>query len=125
MKIKYNGTLYERIQLVKSQLNWKWEGVVHEVLTCPEVHSLGTIEDVAFMILGGGDRSQDPKKFLKDAALLEKSLQDNPGRSPYGILSCESYRDGGELERAIEVYEDRVLMGGWDQEVFGRCTKLQ
>ena len=34
------------------------------------------------------------------------------------FLLARSYDDGGELPRALANYERRVLLGGWDEEVF-------
>lgn len=118
IKIQYNGLAYDRIQLVKSSLDWKWIGVVHEVLISPELKSSDTLKDVTMVIIGGGDRSRDPKKYLKDAALLEKAIQKDPFNARNVFYLAQSYRDAGEIERAIESYEKRMKMGGWDQEVY-------
>jgi len=118
LKIQYGNIAYNRIQLVKSRLDWMWMGVVHEALVSPRITSQETLKDVTMVIMGGGDRSNDPKKFLKDAALLEKALQEEPNSTRNVFYLAQSYRDAGEIKKAIEIYERRVKMGGWDQEVF-------
>jgi len=118
LTIHYSGTTYARTQLVKSSLDWKWVGVVHEVVICPEAVTMDVLANVSMEIVGGGDRSQDTQKFLKDALLLEKEVKNNPKETRTVFYLAQSYRDGDMLEKAIATYQKRVDMGGWDQEVF-------
>jgi glycosyltransferase involved in cell wall biosynthesis len=116
--INYNGTAYDRIHLAKSDLDWKWVGPVHEVLVSPENASAAHFDHASITIVGGGDRSHDPAKFIKDAKILEKALVEEPNSTRYRFYLAQSYRDAGLSELAIENYKKRVEMGGWDQEVF-------
>jgi glycosyltransferase involved in cell wall biosynthesis len=116
--IKYGGMTYGRIALIKGTKPWRWEGAVHEVLVCHEPFSQGFLEGVIMRIIGGGDRSQDPKKFLKDAALLEEALRKDPTHARSQFYLAQSYRDAEVPELALTHYQKRVDMGGWDQEVF-------
>ncbi len=118
LNIKYNGMTYGRTAVVKSCLDWKWVGVVHEVLVSPYAMSSEVLDDVTMLIIGGGDRSNDPEKYLKDAALLEKALLEEPNHARYQFYLAQSYRDAEKPELALVHYEKRVEMGGWDQEVF-------
>jgi glycosyltransferase involved in cell wall biosynthesis len=115
---KYGNTTYARNQLVKSGLDWKWIGPVHEVLVSPWAYSYETLDGLSMVIVGGGDRSRDPKKFLKDAKVLEAALKKEPDHARWVFYLASSYRDAGKLERAIKTYEKRVSMGGWYEEVF-------
>ncbi len=116
--IKYGGMTYGRIALVKEGLPWEWKGAVHEVLVCYEAGPSGHLNDVIMRIIGGGDRSQDPKKFLRDAALLEKELEKDPTHARSQFYLAQSYRDAKSHDLAMIHYQKRVDMGGWDQEVF-------
>lgn len=116
--IKYGGMTYGRIAVVKDDLPWEWKGAVHEVLVCYEAGPSGHLDDVIMRIIGGGDRSQDPKKFLRDAALLEKELEKDPTHARSQFYLAQSYRDAENPELALAHYQKRVDMGGWDQEVF-------
>lgn len=118
IRIDYSGSTYYRTQLISTRLPWKWVGVVHEVLVCDEMTTMGNLDGVTMVIVGGGDRSQDPKKFEKDALVLEKALLEEPGNARYTFYLAQSYRDAGQLKKAQEVYERRVALGGWDEEVF-------
>jgi glycosyltransferase involved in cell wall biosynthesis len=118
LTINYSGSSYLRPQLVRNDLGWRWGGVVHEALFCDNAYNMGTLEGVSMLIIGGGDRSRDPKKFERDAKLLEKALKKNPSSTRDLFYLAQSYKDAGKLKAAIASYEKRVAMGGWDQEVF-------
>ena len=118
LTINYSGSSYLRPQLVRTDLGWRWGGVVHEALFCDNAYNMGTLEGVSMLIIGGGDRSRDPKKFERDAKLLEKALKKNPSSTRDLFYLAQSYKDAGKLKAAIASYEKRVAMGGWDQEVF-------
>jgi glycosyltransferase involved in cell wall biosynthesis len=123
MKIRYGGMTYDRIQLIRNTPDWSWVGVVHEVLVSPHMGNAKMLDGVKMVIVGGGDRSHDPKKFLKDALLLENALKDDPTNARYTFYLAQSYRDAEMPEQALKVYQKRVEMGGWDQEVY--CSLLQ
>lgn len=115
---KYSGTTYNRIELVNNHLDWKWVGVLHEYLECPNSSSSELLCNVYNMVSTDGARSQDPDKFFKDAALLEKALEKDPNNCRYVFYLAQCYKDSGQLEKAIKAYEKRITMGGYAQEVF-------
>src|ERR1700733_8577172 len=40
---EYAGTQYKRLQLIKGDLNWKWEGKIHEVLVSSQAKNIDTL----------------------------------------------------------------------------------
>lgn len=114
----YGGMRYERNQLIKNSLNWEWVGVLHEVLGSSQASTHGKLENVANVPTADGARSQDPRKFHKDAELLETALIDEPNNTRYVFYLAQSYKDAGEHESSLRNYEKRIAMGGWDQEVY-------
>ena len=50
--------------------------------------------------------------------ILEQGLLDEPTNTRYVFYLAQSYRDAQDLEKAIETYERRVAMGGWEEEVY-------
>ena len=127
--IKFGGMSYQRYQLISSKLPWKWEGVLHEALTCAVQPSSATLDGITYVVSCDGARTQDPNKFRKDAAVLEAALKEQPDNTRYTFYLAQSYRDAGEYEKSIAWYQKRVEQGGWDQEVFwsvlqiGLCQK--
>lgn len=116
--INYSGTCYDRMQLINTKVPFQWIGVVHEVLYCEEAKDCDYLKGVTMVIIGGGGRSRDPHKFLKDAQLLEADLLIDPNNSRTMFYLAQSYRDANLLTEALDRYEKRVAMGGWNEEVF-------
>lgn len=121
--IQLPGLLYPRIQLIKNQKIWNWVGVRHEVLPPPPGATHATLDGVKIACTRDGARSQDTKKYEKDAEALEKALLDEPNNTRYMFYLAQSYRDACQLEKSLEAYQQRVAAGGWDEELF--WSKLQ
>lgn len=116
---KYGGSNYVRNQMIKSSLNWKWRGVVHEIVWSDQARNYEILNGVHnFIRPFQGCRSRDEKKYWNDAMALEKALKKNPNNTRDVFYLAQSYRDCGELELSIKNYERRIALGGWDQEVF-------
>lgn len=117
-RINYSGTFYDRMQLINTKVPFRWIGVVHEVLVCETARDFAYLDGVTMKIIGGGGRSRDPDKFLRDAELLEADLLSDPGNSRSMFYLAQSYRDANLLDEALDRYQKRVEMGGWNEEVF-------
>lgn len=116
--IYHSGTKYDRIHLINNHLQWSWKGVLHEALIAPPAATSASLPGVRNVFTGEGARSKDPKKYLKDAQILEEAVLKEPDNSRYAFYLAQSYLDAREHAKALEAYEKRVAMGGWDQEVF-------
>ncbi len=117
-EMKYGGSKFYRVNIVRSDLNWKWIGVLHEYIHSPIANTSDVFKGIINLIKIEGCRSQDPLKYQKDAKVLEKALLDEPNNDRYVFYLAQSYRDSEENELAIQNYEKRISMGGWDQEVY-------
>lgn len=115
---EFSGTKYGRVQLVKSSLAWRWKGVLHEAIDCVDAKTSNVIPKIVNFVRTDGSRSQDPLKYFKDAAILEKALIEEPDNTRYVFYLAQSYKDAGMYEEAIKNYQKRISMGGWDQEIF-------
>lgn len=114
-----NGVDYRRTLLINNHLDWKWQGILHETLVSPQARSSEVLQGVInFSNTEDGFRSSDPKKYHKDAEVLEEALRRDPTNSRYVFYLAQSYANGHEFELALKNYEKRAMMGGWDQEVF-------
>jgi glycosyltransferase involved in cell wall biosynthesis len=120
LEIRYGELLYRRVALVDASLPWRWEGVLHEYLEAGRRTTRGILPGVVMRILGGGGRSQvqEREKFERDARVLEQALVDEPGNARYAYYLAQSWRDAGQHERALQAYERRAAMGGFEEEVF-------
>ena len=118
LRVEDAGTSYLRIHLFRSDLDYHYLGVLHEVLMSAEKRSMGRIDGLVYQRTGGGARSVSPNKYRRDAEVLEAALAAEPKNARYAFYLAQSWRDAGELEKAIAAYEQRAQMGGWEEEVY-------
>jgi len=111
---------YQRTQLVRNTLPWRYQGVLHEFLTCEGSRPSEHLQ-IAMRRNHDGARRRDPETYRRDVALLENALLSETDPfliSRYTFYLAQSYRDCGEKAKAIEAYLRRAELGHWNQEVF-------
>lgn len=118
-----NGPVrYRRAQICSNRREFGYRGVLHEFLQGPPGPiSRGTTTGFYISSTREGARSQDPAKYRKDAALLEKALQTEQDpflRSRYTFYLARSYQDAGKKEQALEAFLKRAALGCWTEEIF-------
>lgn len=113
-----DGCNYMKSFILSTALPWKWVGVLHEYLDCDRAYHIGTLKNIKYHYGADGARSKDPAKFLKAARTLEEALEKEPNNTRYAFYLAESYKDAGEKIKALEAYQKRISMGGWDEETF-------
>ena len=117
--VKQSNSSYQRILLINNRLSWKWKGVLHEMLDSEEAQTSYVLDNVVTLSSTlDGNRSRDPQKYKKDAEVLEKALLSEPENARYVYFLAQSYLSAKEFIKALENFEKRACMGGWDQEVF-------
>jgi hypothetical protein len=107
LRIADTTVSYNRTQIVKAALPWRWRGVLHEFLTCEEARSSGILEGLRLRRHHDGARRRDPQTYRRDAEILEAALQTESDpfmRSRYQFYLAQSYRDCGEKEKALQAY---------------------
>ena len=119
LKMVLNEIEYYNTKLIKTSKNWRWEGVLHEYLTCDKSQpSVAYQGNYAMRATREGNRSHNPDKYKRDIEVLEKAIVDEPNNTRYRFYLAQSYRDDGNNEKALEHYQKRVDMGGWAEEVY-------
>jgi glycosyltransferase involved in cell wall biosynthesis len=117
------GIEYTRPLLSSTRLPFSYRGVLHEFLDIPvgATHG-GRMAEFRYESFFDGARSRNPRKFLDDAELLERTLASDadPDLIPrYTFYLAQSYRDAGLDEQAAENYQRRAEMtSGWIEEAF-------
>jgi len=114
----YAGTHYARLALAATRLPWRWVGVLHEYPDCGQHVRAEPLATPTVLIHHDGARAHDPSTYLKDIAILEASLRDNPDNVRDAFYLAQSYRDAGRLSESKHSYQRRASMGGWDEEVW-------
>lgn len=115
----HDGALrYLRTSLVDARLPWRYVGVLHEYIDCGQAIHPVELAGPHVIYTRDGARARNPNKSREDAEVLAAALQAEPGNTRYQFYLAQSWMGAGELERALDAYEARAAMGGWDQEVW-------
>ena len=142
-----DGFRYTNVRLVNARLTgerrWRYWGSTHEFCASVSIDNhverfmLDTIE-----FRDHADGSSRPEKYARDRALLERDLarlgelELQIAREPADaalqqearelrhlhprnvFYLAQTYREMGRLEESIPLYEQRVALGGWYEEVW-------
>jgi len=123
--IKERASHVLRACLVNTRLDWKYVGVLHESVICPEAKTSVELKGVIISAEAiDGHRTQDPDKNKKDAKILEEALLKEPDNSRYRFYLAQAYWNDRDYTKALENFNKSALMGGWDQEVFWSLNSI-
>ena len=64
------------------------------------------------------DGANRPGKIERDLTLLAAEVERDPNDARSWFYLANSYRELGRHAEAVEAYERRVALGGWDEEVY-------
>ena len=118
---------YKNIRLIKNKPDIQYWGVTHEYIKLLENSSYLQIEKEDLFIEDIGDGGSKTEKFERDIQLLNRGLEENPNNDRYLFYLANSYRDSKQYSPAISTYKKRLLLGGWNEEVWecyyniGKC----
>jgi tetratricopeptide (TPR) repeat protein/predicted GH43/DUF377 family glycosyl hydrolase len=115
--LRHDGDVtYAIPRLVSGRRAWHFEGSTHEYLAGDGPHRQVLLE--ALVIQHHADGGARATKFQRDAMLLERDLARAPDDVRATFYLAQTYRDLGETRRAIDLYQRRAALGGWEEEVF-------
>jgi glycosyltransferase involved in cell wall biosynthesis len=122
--LRHTGNIEYRIKrLVRGDIHWRYEGVTHEYLTSARPDIEAHLDALVIDHFGDGGSRAD--KFERDERLLSAELErdrDNTRTLFYLAQTCrdlaEIHHDPERAKRAIELYERRARMGGWEEEIY-------
>jgi len=129
-------TYYSRRQLFNNKLHWKYVGVLHEYSQSNENDDIRKnlkkkyIDGDYFFVSGRtGNRSKDPKKYLNDAIILEKSFKEAYEKGDdiynrYAYYTAQSYKNCDMYGKAIEYYKKVLTLNNWAQEKYISCLEI-
>ncbi|QPC91649.1 glycosyltransferase family 25 protein [Mesorhizobium sp. INR15] len=122
VEVSHAGISFYRPQICRNRLPFSFKGVLHEYLEAPPGPlTRETAKGFRIATGRGGARSQNPRKYQDDAAVLENALvtETDPFLiSRYTFYLAQSYRDFSEREKALEHYLRRAELGFWAEEVY-------
>ncbi|SEP08472.1 Glycosyltransferase involved in cell wall bisynthesis [Methylobacterium sp. ap11] len=111
---------FRRIQLMRNALPWRYRGVLHELVTCPEAQP-PVFLDVAMRRHHDGARRREPGTVRRDIAILEAALRTETDPflvSRYTFYLGQSYRGDEARAEAIDAYLRRAELGFGPDEVY-------
>ncbi len=120
---------YKNTRIVKNDSRVKYWGVTHEVVSTPDGWVYGTIPRNKLFIQDIGDGGAKSDKFERDIRLLLDGIKESPDNQRYYFYLGNSYHDCGKYVEAIPIYQRRIELGGWKEEVWyshykiGSCYK--
>lgn len=115
-----NGDLtYFNVRLIRLQESFLYKGVTHEFLdlgdqVCTPIYTLS--------ISDKNDGGHKINKFIRDRALLEAALMQpthelsSHMKERYTFYLAQTLMDLHENEEALQMYQQRIKLGGWIQE---------
>jgi glycosyltransferase involved in cell wall biosynthesis len=112
---------FRRGHIVSNRREFRYRGVLHEVLVGPRQYSSELATGFYISYGQEGARGQDPNKYRKDAAVLERALRTEKDlwlRSRYTFYLAQSYYGCHEKEKALENYLKRTEQGFWEEEIY-------
>lgn len=129
----HHGTMrHQRVQVFKISSGWRYCGVLHEYPDLKPIN--GVARHAKLETLKGftmisrtneGGRSMDPKKYEKDAAILQADVDTNPDNARSCFYLAQSYQNaGGHDDEAIKYYKKRIGMVGFYKEVYVCMQRL-
>ena len=125
---------HDRVHVFRPEL-YKYVGVLHEylapVMVAPPAPTR-IIPTMRIRVIGGGGRSRDPQKFVRDAEILTRELEKDPENSRHIFFLAQSWwyayeasGDKKQLVSALEAYKIRTIMGGDPEEVKISVSRLR
>lgn len=124
LRIGREDFVWWRNQIFKLSSGWSYEGILHEYAMCksnPNATSERLMGDynINARTLGARNVGIDHvQKYTNDANQLVEAMKDEPDNARYQFYLAQSYFDSQQHEKALEAYEKRAEMGGWEEEVF-------
>jgi len=121
--------LYKNVRILKNNPKYTYWGVTHEYVQTPPNSIYQDIPNSQMFINDIGDGGAKSEKFERDIRLLKKGLEELPNNDRYTFYLANSYRDCGQFQNAIDTYKNRIVLGGWHEEVWysyyaiGKCYR--
>lgn len=117
------ATHYLTRRLVRGSLAWRYIGAVHEYIFSDEAETVGRLDQVTIRPRSIGGRRSG--RWERDLEILRREVERAPEDPRAQYYLAQTLRDLGRtredeaiLAAALEAYEKRAGMPGWDQETY-------
>lgn len=126
VRVQLGGEQYDSARLARAAAGWRYVGVTHEVL-CRSGERAASIRVPGARVahdISHRDAASQRRKWERDLALLTAEIgarEDDVRSWFYLAQTLECLED---FERAQRAYEQRVRLGGWQEEVYESLFRL-
>ena len=129
LKIQRGDFTWWRNQIFKTGIGWHYTGILHEYADCDKKPFTQQRVEGNYHIeartMGARNVGITPtEKYSKDAEMLldavtnEESPYYEPDNHRYWFYLAQSYFDSQQVDNAMEAYQKRAELGGWEEEVY-------
>lgn len=127
VNIRLGNMVFKRQQIFNAKYTWEYVGVLHEYpKSSVKIPTIGNIDNCFINANTCGSRSTNvtqKEKYLNDAKILLQGIKDEPNNARYFFYLANSYYDAFEYKKALEYYQKRISMQGWNEEVYYSAYK--
>jgi glycosyltransferase involved in cell wall biosynthesis len=116
LKISSSPITFWRAQLIRNVPGWRYESVVHEYLAGPLTATYERLHGLWIDSRSDGWRAAQPGVYQKDAEQLLRAHKEAPHDSRILFHLGQSYVAAGNLESALEYYQQCLDVSGWPEE---------
>lgn len=115
--LRYTGDLdYRQRLLVSGRRLYRYVGATHEYIETEPDERTAVLDTMT--VKHHHDGSGRATKSERDLLLLTQALKVDPTNARTVFYLAQTYRDLNRIDDALETYEMRAMMGGWEEEVF-------
>jgi tetratricopeptide (TPR) repeat protein len=104
--------------LISDRRPWKSVGSTHEFVAVADGLPERQEQLDGVIVTHHADGGTRGEKLERDARLLARDMEVDANNVRTVFYLAQTYRDLGQAERSIELYDRRATMGGWAEEVF-------
>ena len=114
----HEGVSFGRLGLLKGDLDWYWEGAIHEQPMLARDFTAAFLPGVQYGTASDGARSQDPDKAKKEIETLENLIRQDEHNPRLWNFLAHAYKYANNLPRALAAFEVRAEMedGNTDEQ---------
>jgi glycosyltransferase involved in cell wall biosynthesis len=111
---------FDAVCVVRAAANWRYRGVVHEVLMGPngEICNDRLAGPIIRHDRAPVSEERSRARWTRDAELLARAIAQDPGDTRATFYLAQTLNWLGRSEEAIALYERRIALGGWVEEVY-------
>lgn len=122
----YGSSIYKRWQMVRNNQLYRWEMPWQEYLVSTQPCDTSFYEEIVNYARKQGNSSRDSQREQRCIKMLEDWMERHGKQNEPRCLFYlgQGYGDIGNHDKAIEMYEKRLLVGGYEQEKYIALLRL-